>query len=84
MDLHTFSPNTKMWFLEFCQCLCLCSLLASEWFDRFYSYLIFKSLSIIVSAQLYMNVLAPKIGLLQMGPKNRMAIFLKTSLMAFY
>jgi hypothetical protein len=43
----------------------------------FYSYWLFKSLSIIRWCLVNMNILAPKIGALQLDPKNQNGDFLE-------
>jgi hypothetical protein len=65
----------------------MCALLAPEWLDEFYSYLVFKSLSIIDHCPVNVDILAPKIEALQMGPKNKIAIsqaWLLTILIKFH
>jgi hypothetical protein len=44
--------------------------LAPERTDAFYSYSVFKRLSVIVWCPMYMNIIAPKTGALQMGSKT--------------
>jgi hypothetical protein len=55
----------------------MCASLVSEWLDGTYFYSVFKGLSLIGQCLMNMNILAPKIGALQMDHKNKMAIFIK-------
>lgn len=61
--------------------VCMCALLAPEWLDEFYSYSVFKSLSIIDQCPVNMDILTPKIEALQMNPKNQIAVFTSMALM---
>jgi hypothetical protein len=56
--------------------VCMCALLVSEWFDRFYSYSVYKILSVLGRCPVIMNIPSPKIGALQMDPKNQNGYFL--------
>jgi hypothetical protein len=47
------------------------------WLDGFYSYSVFRSLSIIGLFQVNRNILAPKMKALYAGCKNKIAISLK-------
>jgi hypothetical protein len=49
----------------------VCSSLAVEWLDGFYSYSIFKSVSVIGRCQMNMNIQAPKVGVFQMVPETQ-------------
>jgi hypothetical protein len=52
--------------------VCICTSLVPEWFDRFYSYLVFKG-----QCLMNINILPPKIEALQMGAEKRNFNFLK-------
>jgi hypothetical protein len=54
--------------------VCMCALLAPEWLDEFYSYLVFKSSSIIDQCSVNMDIPSPKIEDLHMGLKNQIAV----------
>jgi hypothetical protein len=58
-DLHVSSPlNANKWFME-CHlslCIWMCALLVPERVDRFYSYLVCKSLSILGSCSVNLNI----------------------------
>jgi hypothetical protein len=49
----------------------ICTSLAPEWLDEFYSYSEFNSLSAIGPCPVNMNVLASKTGALQIGVKKQ-------------
>jgi hypothetical protein len=49
----------------------MCPLLAFEWFNGSYSYLVFRTLSIIRKCPVNMNFLAQKIRALQMCPNTK-------------
>jgi hypothetical protein len=53
----------------------MCALLAPEWLDK-----VLKYLSIIDRCPVNMDILAPKIEALQMGPENQIAIFTNMAL----
>jgi hypothetical protein len=58
--------------------MCGCALLLSERLDNFYSYSIFKNLSILGGqCSVNINIPAPKIGAFQMSPKTQNGDFLK-------
>jgi hypothetical protein len=68
----------KRCFLECCMCLCMYIFMYVPWLeperlDGFYSYSVFKSLSVTDRCPANMDILAPKIGALQMGPQNKTA-----------
>jgi hypothetical protein len=73
--------NMKKWGLEWLLSIRMCSSLAPEQLVEFYSYSLFKSLTIIGQCLVEMNILAPKIGALKMPPTppNNMTIFSKTA-----
>jgi hypothetical protein len=59
-------------------CLCVCMYeYVPEQFDELYVYSVFKSSFVIGRCLVNMYILAPKIDVYQMGPKNKMAIFSK-------
>jgi hypothetical protein len=72
MDLHIFSvPECeKVVWNAVCACL-------YTWMCTFYSHSVFKCLSTIGQCLVNMNITAPKIGALQMGPKEQTDNFLK-------
>lgn len=55
----------------------MCALLVPEQIDKFYSYSVFKSLSFIGQCPVNMNILAPGIRVLHMGPKIQNCDFLE-------
>jgi hypothetical protein len=81
-DLYFLSPleYAKVSFF-FCMpslCVCnvspyvwVCASLASERLEGFYSYSLFKSLSIVGRYPMNINILAPKIGVIQVGPETQ-------------
>jgi hypothetical protein len=73
--------NMKKLFLEYCLSAWMRASLEPEQLDRFHRYSAFMNLS--VGCPMNMNILAPKIRALQMGPKNITAIFLKMALTIF-
>jgi hypothetical protein len=73
-------PNTKKLFLE-CHLpayICMRPSLMPEQLDGFYSCSLFKNLCIVGQCLVNMNILAPKIEALQMGPKNTKLQFSQT------
>lgn len=62
-------------------CLCMCSPLAPERLNGFYSCSVFHSSSTLgqFTSMVSQNIPAPKIGTLQMAPKHKMSIFSKNS-----
>lgn len=84
IDLHVFNHlNPKRSFhnavlISVCLCVCMSSL-ASERFDGFYSYSVFKSLFNLGRWPVNMNNLAPKLEALYRAPKDKIAIFFKTT-----
>jgi hypothetical protein len=59
------------------------SFLAPERLDKFYSYSVFKNVSIMGWCPENMNISAPKIGALTVAPESKVAIFSKTAFKIF-
>jgi hypothetical protein len=79
MGLHILNPSEKE--LEFhlpvYTHIWICVLLVPEQIYKFYSYSVFKSLSFIGQCPVNVNILAPEIRALQMGPKIQNCHFLE-------
>lgn len=77
MDLHVLSPlEYEEVFFECCLSVCT---LEPQWVNRFHSYSVLKSLPIIGQCLVNMNILAQKIGPFRWTSKNKIMVFLKTT-----
>lgn len=76
MDLHVFHPTEYGKVVLGVPYVCMCIFLTPEQFNRFYLYLVFKSLFVINQCPVNMNILVPKVGTLCVGSKNKM-LFVK-------
>jgi hypothetical protein len=85
MDLYVFgTSNYEEVVLECClpvwRYVWICIWLAPEWLERFYSYSVLKNFSIQSWCPANLNILAPKIGALETGPKTQNGDFQKKQL----
>jgi hypothetical protein len=70
----------KKWFLQYSVCMCIyVCVCVCVWEGG----LVFQSLPITVQCSMIINVLAPKIGALQIEPQSKMVAFLKMAPMIF-
>jgi hypothetical protein len=61
--------------------VCMCTMLAPQWLDGFYSYWIFWSLSIIGPSLVSIKILVRKLGPFALASNYKIVIFAKTALM---
>jgi hypothetical protein len=72
MDLHFFCPTEYEIVVFGCYLhVCMCIFLVPEQLNRFYLYLVFKSLFVIHQWPVYMDILVPEVGALCISLKNK-------------